>query len=74
MSNYSKKKVIWDLNDNPTKNQIIWHLKSYKEDNNQKSILRYIESNSDYLREKYLKWIYDLGVRLEKINKILVEK
>ncbi len=73
MSNYSKKKVIWDLNDNPTKNQIIWRLKSYKEDNNQKSILRYIESNSDYLREKYLKWIYDLGVRLDQINKNFIE-
>ena len=45
MSNYSKMKVIWDLSDNPPKNKEIWHLKSYKEDNNQKSILRYIESN-----------------------------
>ena len=53
--------IIWDSKENlPTKKNIyLWN--EYSEFKNIKSILRYIEKNSELIRSKYINFIYDLG-------------
>ena len=53
--------IIWDSKENlPTKkNTYLWN--EYSELKNIKSILRYIEKNSELIRSKYINFIYDLG-------------
>ena len=53
--------IIWDSKENlPTKKNIyLWN--EYSELKNIKSILRYIEKNSELIRSKYINFIYDLG-------------
>lgn len=74
----TKKKVIdsltlWDSNvEPPYDTGLVYCWNGYVENNSFFSILKYVDSNAEYLRGKYLAWIHDIGEH--KINgKRLVE-
>ena len=53
--------IIWDRKDSPPEDMraLLWN--GYKDTNSHRSILKYIDTNSDQLRAEYLSFIYDLG-------------
>ena len=63
---------IWDSKNPPPDDKTVLLWKGYEEKENQKSILIYLDNNSDQLRSEYIKYIYDTG-QLRFKNKSIVE-
>ena len=63
---------IWDCNNPPPDDKAVLLWKGYEEKENQKSILKYLDNNSDQLRFEYFKYIYETG-QLQVKNKRIVE-
>ena len=73
--NINDSMIIWDLNRGNLQNSeniIFWSENIQNIDKNIISILQIVEINSDSYKEKYLKWVYELGY--QKIeDKTLIE-
>lgn len=68
-----KELIVWDSSDefaNDNRDVLLWSSNCISENNSIYSISEIIETNSDLLRKKYLRIIYELGE--EKINGVSV--
>ena len=54
---------VWDAEAEPTEcgEALIYKWSGYRENGSVRSVLSYVESNSDRLRSKYLAFVYELG-------------
>jgi len=69
--NINDSMIIWDLNRGNLQNSeniIFWSYNIQNIDKNIISIPQIVEVNSDSYREKYLKWVYELGYQKLKIK------
>ncbi len=61
MTSRTSSVVLWDHSEPPPNDRHVLLWKGYEEKNNQQSILKYLEKNSDQLRSEYINYIYDIG-------------
>ena len=61
MNKYSGSVVIWEHLEPPPNDRPVLLWKGYKEQKNQRSILKYLDNNSDKLRSEYLYYIHSIG-------------
>jgi surface carbohydrate biosynthesis protein (TIGR04326 family) len=65
--------TIWDSNeDTPKLDELIYTWNGYEEKGSVRSLLGYVESHGERLREKYLAWVHDLG-ESQKDGKRLID-
>jgi surface carbohydrate biosynthesis protein (TIGR04326 family) len=54
--------IVWDSNEPPPVNSdLVYRWQGYAENANVHSLLHYVETHGERLRQKYLAWIHDLG-------------